>query len=143
MSDLYKMMQAAALAGDNGGGGGGGGRSNEGNLIQTEIEQGYYDQTTREAKDSTNRCRVKGMIPVEPGAWYALVWAGLHDAVMAYGNQYAEDGTFLVQIDYRGARPAPISFQANSAAAYITLMFTPSSGTLSPEDIGVPTMVKL
>lgn len=139
----YELMKAAAFAGDTGGGGGGGGGDQTGNLITTDIEQGYYDKDTMAAVDSDEYCRVHGTVPCTAGVTYALVWACLNGkSIKACVRIYTANGLY---ISGTNTVKAPVQFTTDTGSpAKLTIMFKSavSGVAISPEDIGVPTLVR-
>lgn len=141
--NFYEQLKAKAI----GNSGGGGGRDPEqGNLITSAVEQGYYATQTMEAHDSAEYCRVHDTIACEARDNFVLVWADINGkSIRAYANLYLEDGTYVTT---SSANFAPLTVSINGTASSVkkmTIMFasTVSGRAISPEDIGCPTLVKV
>lgn len=144
MSDIFKLMQAAALAG-------GGGSSPAVLIDKTITENGEYDpadddadgysgvtvnvqgssdqlytggletgginRSTGALEDDVNAVRTKDFIELDPGA-YVLLWYYTNPAEMLYTwvEIYDESGNFVRSFDTYGATQPPFTFTLGEKA---------------------------
>lgn len=141
--DFFEMSKAVAMLGASGGGG-----SNEGNLIQSDVKQGYYVRSGElidSASDSVYYCAVEAEI--EDIAVCAFVCADLSNKQIniAYVYFFGKDGTYISNYPSTGYVSLPLSFSPPTGTAVMRIMVRSNLNNtpISPDDIGVPTLVKI
>lgn len=138
--DALTLLLASSMSG--------GGRSNEGNLIQSNVKQGYYNKSgilVDSADDSIFYCATEA--EVEQNSTYTCVWADLSNKQLkgAYAFFFDKDGAYISNEPSSGFAQIPFSFIAPNGATVAKIMFASNldSTPISPDDIGVPTLVEM